>query len=124
MQHLKNFSQLRYYNHIPPQPTNLAKHASNGDNIVLDEDIVLLERLSLVDFGNKQGVERLTEAILFASSIKGVNTDGVEPLYTVQEDRLVTTYLPTSLKVPNSGTGARSRFRIKKSMMMFMNIFL
>ena len=89
MQNVKIFMPVRHFKHIPPQPITLVEHSSDGCEVVLDEDIMLLERLSLVDFGNRQGVERLTEAIKFASTIKDVNTDNVEPLCTVEEDRLV-----------------------------------
>lgn len=52
-----------------------------------EETISLLEHLSLVDCGNKKGIETLEDAILFADRILHVNTDGVEPMYTVLEDR-------------------------------------
>lgn len=48
-----------------------------------------LERLSLVEFNNKAGVERLHNAIKFANQLYMVNTDGVEPLDNVLEDRQV-----------------------------------
>ncbi|KAK2714481.1 hypothetical protein QYM36_008888 [Artemia franciscana] len=46
-----------------------------------------LERLSLVDFANRRGVERLVEAIQFVQPIRFVPTEGVEPLVSVLEDR-------------------------------------
>lgn len=49
--------------------------------------IALLERLSLVDCANRQSIETLEEAIAFADQILQVNTEGVEPLVTVLEDR-------------------------------------
>jgi len=53
----------------------------------IDADtIALLERLSLVDCANKQGIETLEAAIEFANQIQLVNTSGVEPLVTVLED--------------------------------------
>nr|CAG4651862.1 EOG090X076T [Triops cancriformis] len=45
-----------------------------------------LERLSLVDFANIQGIARLEEAIRFADQIRSVDTTGVEPLISVLED--------------------------------------
>ncbi len=45
-----------------------------------------LERLALVDFGNEAGIERLEAAIRFADQIRLVDTEGVPPMYTVQED--------------------------------------
>lgn len=49
--------------------------------------IALLERLSLVDCENKQGIETLEAALEFADQILQVDTEGVEPLITVLEDR-------------------------------------
>ncbi|XP_048371080.1 glutamyl-tRNA(Gln) amidotransferase subunit C, mitochondrial [Sphaerodactylus townsendi] len=46
-----------------------------------------LERLALVDFRNQEGVERLEKAIEFADQLHSVNTDGVEPMDSVLEDR-------------------------------------
>ncbi|XP_056386170.1 glutamyl-tRNA(Gln) amidotransferase subunit C, mitochondrial isoform X2 [Hyla sarda] len=57
------------YVHIPPE--------------VIDH----LERLALVDFRNQEGVERLERAIQFANQLQKVNTEGVEPLSSVLEDR-------------------------------------
>ncbi len=48
-----------------------------------------LERLALVDFGNKEGIDRLEAAIAFADQLESVDTTGIEPLYTVLEDRYV-----------------------------------
>lgn len=49
--------------------------------------VALVERLSLVDCGNKQGIETLEEAIAFADQIQQVDTTNVEPLVTVLEDK-------------------------------------
>ncbi|XP_042297407.1 glutamyl-tRNA(Gln) amidotransferase subunit C, mitochondrial isoform X2 [Sceloporus undulatus] len=46
-----------------------------------------LERLALVDFRNWEGVERLEKAIEFAEQLHTVNTDGIEPMESVLEDR-------------------------------------
>ncbi|XP_009641172.2 glutamyl-tRNA(Gln) amidotransferase subunit C, mitochondrial [Egretta garzetta] len=46
-----------------------------------------LERLALVDFRDAEGVERLQKAIQFADQLHEVNTDGVEPMDSVLEDR-------------------------------------
>jgi len=42
-----------------------------------------LERLSLVDFGNQEGIRRLEEAIAFADQILHVDTSNVEPMISV-----------------------------------------
>ena len=49
------------------------------------EAVKHLERLSLVDFANLEGVKRLEEAIEFAQPLKEVDVEGVEPMYTVLE---------------------------------------
>ncbi|XP_016157796.1 PREDICTED: glutamyl-tRNA(Gln) amidotransferase subunit C, mitochondrial isoform X4 [Ficedula albicollis] len=46
-----------------------------------------LEQLALVDFRDSEGVERLQKAIQFADQLHEVNTDGVEPMDSVLEDR-------------------------------------
>lgn len=46
-----------------------------------------LERLALVNFGNREAVDRLEKAVAFADQLHAVNTDGVEPLESVLEDR-------------------------------------
>ncbi|KAI4456914.1 hydroxysteroid dehydrogenase-like protein 2 [Holotrichia oblita] len=51
------------------------------------ETITLLERLSLVDCANREGIETLEAAIEFADQIHQVDTTGVEPLITVLEDK-------------------------------------
>lgn len=46
-----------------------------------------LERLALVDFRTKQGLECLQKAIRFADQLHVVDTSGVEPMDSVLEDR-------------------------------------
>ncbi|XP_007072859.2 glutamyl-tRNA(Gln) amidotransferase subunit C, mitochondrial [Chelonia mydas] len=46
-----------------------------------------LERLALVDFRDWEGVQRLEKAIQFADQLHAVNTEGVEPMDSVLEDR-------------------------------------
>ncbi|XP_066055569.1 glutamyl-tRNA(Gln) amidotransferase subunit C, mitochondrial isoform X2 [Chamaea fasciata] len=46
-----------------------------------------LEQLALVDFRDREGVERLQKAIQFADQLQEVNTEGVEPMDSVLEDR-------------------------------------
>ena len=52
-----------------------------------DETIDHLERLSLVNFSNTAARERLTRAVEFANQLQLVDTDGVEPMASVLEDR-------------------------------------
>ncbi|NWY53409.1 GATC amidotransferase, partial [Chionis minor] len=46
-----------------------------------------LEHLALVDFRDAEGIERLQKAIRFADQLREVNTDGIEPMDSVLEDR-------------------------------------
>ncbi|KAI3372088.1 hypothetical protein L3Q82_006941 [Scortum barcoo] len=46
-----------------------------------------LERLALVDFRTKQGLDCLKKAIRFADQLHVVDTSGVEPMDSVLEDR-------------------------------------
>ncbi|XP_064249054.1 glutamyl-tRNA(Gln) amidotransferase subunit C, mitochondrial isoform X2 [Passer domesticus] len=46
-----------------------------------------LEQLALVDFRDSEGVQRLQKAIEFADQLHEVNTEGVEPMDSVLEDR-------------------------------------
>ena len=69
---------------IPHVPVIPPKYP--GKVTITEENIRHLERLSLVDFANVEGIRRLEEAIEFAQPIKEVNTEGVEPMYTVLDD--------------------------------------
>jgi len=54
------------------------------------ETIAILERQSLVDFANEEGVRTLEAAIRFADQLHLVDTEGVDPMTTVQESRTLT----------------------------------
>ncbi|XP_039360524.1 glutamyl-tRNA(Gln) amidotransferase subunit C, mitochondrial isoform X2 [Mauremys reevesii] len=58
-----------------------------GPKKVTVEVLDHLERLALVDFRNWEGVQRLEKAIQFADQLHAVNTEGVEPMDSVLEDR-------------------------------------
>lgn len=49
-----------------------------------------LERLALVDFRTKQGLDCLGKAIRFADQLHVVDTSGTEPMDSVLEDRYLT----------------------------------
>ena len=51
------------------------------------EVVELLERLSLVEVNNQEGVDRLTKAVHSANLLHAVNTDNVQPVDSVLEDR-------------------------------------
>ena len=42
----------------------------------------------MVDFSNIEGIRRLEDAIDFADPIRLVDTEGVEPMYSVLEDKV------------------------------------
>uniref|UniRef100_A0A336MEY1 Glutamyl-tRNA(Gln) amidotransferase subunit C, mitochondrial n=1 Tax=Culicoides sonorensis TaxID=179676 RepID=A0A336MEY1_CULSO len=50
------------------------------------ETLLLLERLSLVNIEDEEALKVLQDAIEFASQILDIDTEGVEPLYTVLEN--------------------------------------
>ena len=58
---------------------------------ISDEMIEHLERLSLVDFSNEEGISRLESAIRFADQLHLVDTEGVEPMSSVLENKWVAT---------------------------------
>ncbi|XP_047417557.1 glutamyl-tRNA(Gln) amidotransferase subunit C, mitochondrial [Sciurus carolinensis] len=60
---------------------------SQGSGRITAEVIEHLERLALVDFGSREAVVRLEKAVAFADRLRAVNTDGVEPMESVLEDR-------------------------------------
>ncbi|XP_061226579.1 glutamyl-tRNA(Gln) amidotransferase subunit C, mitochondrial [Neopsephotus bourkii] len=63
-----------------------ARPASGSPQVTVDV-LDHLEHLALVDFRDSEGVERLQKAIQFADQLHEVNTDGVEPMDSVLEDR-------------------------------------
>lgn len=70
---------------IPKVPVKPPKFEGK---VTIDQDTILhLERLSLVNFANADGLRRLEEAIEFAQPLKEVNTANIEPMYTVLDDQ-------------------------------------
>lgn len=74
---------------IPPTPVvkRVEEHNLPPRTKINQETIELLERLSLVDFANKKGINRLEDAIRFADQIRVIDTTDVEPMITALEDR-------------------------------------
>ncbi|XP_029880040.1 glutamyl-tRNA(Gln) amidotransferase subunit C, mitochondrial [Aquila chrysaetos chrysaetos] len=73
---------------VPPRPAwQQGERRSPPQRKVTVEVLDHLERLALVDFRDSEGVERLQKAIQFADQLHEVNTDGVEPMDSVLEDR-------------------------------------
>nr|XP_048305287.1 glutamyl-tRNA(Gln) amidotransferase subunit C, mitochondrial [Myodes glareolus] len=69
------------------QGTGTPSLALQGSGRVPTEKIEHLERLALVNFGSREAVARLEKAIAFAEQLQAVDTDGVEPLESVLENR-------------------------------------
>ncbi|XP_075625975.1 glutamyl-tRNA(Gln) amidotransferase subunit C, mitochondrial [Balearica regulorum gibbericeps] len=73
---------------VPPRPTwQRGEPRPPPQQKVTVEVLDHLEHLALVDFRDAEGVERLQKAIQFADQLRDVNTDGVEPMDSVLEDR-------------------------------------
>lgn len=96
----KYLLNLRYFHPaIPSEPVVLEKKFEPV-KVKLDSDLIEhLERLSLVDFANREGVRRLEEAIHFADIIHNVDTDNVKPLINITHEES----LPTREDVVTEG---------------------
>ncbi|CAJ1068782.1 glutamyl-tRNA(Gln) amidotransferase subunit C%2C mitochondrial [Xyrichtys novacula] len=85
----RTFSTKVYNSKVPeiptwkPVPEDLLPPPSKVPVDLVDK----LERLALVDFRTKQGLECLEKAIRFADQLHVVDTTGVEPMDSVLEDR-------------------------------------
>ncbi|GLH02937.1 Glutamyl-tRNA(Gln) amidotransferase subunit C, mitochondrial, partial [Gryllus bimaculatus] len=85
----KEQGQVLERNFVAPMPVTPSIYTSklpprtNIDQRTIEQ----LERISLVDFANERGIERLEEAIAFADQICAVDTTGVEPMTSVLENR-------------------------------------
>ena len=80
---LPKFSHKYLHSAVPTEPIQLKTSPNNHKVEINQETIKHLERLSLVDFANKEGILRLQEAIHFADQIHSVDTTGVEPLISI-----------------------------------------
>ena len=72
---------------VTPSNYKLVQKSDSDSNQVIDPaTIEHLERISLVDFANVAGVQRLEEAVKLAEVVTRVDTTGVEPLYSILEE--------------------------------------
>lgn len=77
---------IRLCSKIPSSPV-ITFEKNDTPKVNLDsKTIALLERLSLVKCDNKEGVKVLEDSIAFADKILHINTDNIEPLYSVLEN--------------------------------------
>lgn len=77
---------------VPQQPHERVPKADAVDAIgqtpfitINQQTVQLLERLSLVNLDNTEALKTLQDSIEFASRILPIDTNGVEPLYSVLE---------------------------------------
>ncbi|KPJ08167.1 GatC-like protein [Papilio machaon] len=71
---------------VPVVPVTTLERKNNSQFKVDSNTIALLERLSLVKCDTVEGVEVLEDSIAFADKILHINTDNIEPLYSVLEN--------------------------------------
>ena len=75
-----------------PKTSKFSNKMIDSKEPVIDSTTIEhLERISLVDFANIRGIERLEEAIKLAEIIRTVDTTGVEPMYSILEDQTLFT---------------------------------
>ncbi|KAJ2945948.1 hypothetical protein O0L34_g4865 [Tuta absoluta] len=75
-----------YSSKVPSTPVVPVVNQEQTQVKVDKNTIALLERLSLVKFDSEEGVKVLEDSIAFADKILHINTDGIQPLYSVLED--------------------------------------
>lgn len=83
-----NFDELKHPTKVPQRPhksTTVGGQSSRVRIPVDGQTVQLLERLSLVDLDSAEAHRTLEDSIEFASQILAIDTEGVEPLYTVLE---------------------------------------
>ncbi|XP_050099424.1 glutamyl-tRNA(Gln) amidotransferase subunit C, mitochondrial isoform X2 [Anopheles aquasalis] len=85
-------SQLQFATKVPQKPCDSTEpivpttlQESDSKPAIDRQTVQLLERLSLVDLETNDALETLADSIGFASRILAIDTEGVEPLYTVLE---------------------------------------
>ncbi|XP_068631622.1 glutamyl-tRNA(Gln) amidotransferase subunit C, mitochondrial [Battus philenor] len=71
---------------VPKSPVNTLEKKQNSKFKIDSNTIALLERLSLVKCDTVEGVEILEDSIAFADKILHLNTDSIDPLYSVLEN--------------------------------------
>lgn len=90
----KSWNYLPLYRHlnskIPSKPVSTLENEHIAPAKVDRNTVALLERLSLVKYDTEEGLKILEDSITFANKILHINTDGVQPLYSVLEERNLT----------------------------------
>ncbi|CAO1411170.1 unnamed protein product [Diamesa tonsa] len=82
-----NFTELNFKTKVPQQVVKTQFDEFKTEKVKITEsEIILLERLSLVDLDRKEAVTVLEDSIEFANRIQNIDTENLEPLYTVLEN--------------------------------------
>ncbi|CAH1388874.1 unnamed protein product [Nezara viridula] len=85
---INNFIRKSFCSKVPKKPFSAIDLSKLPPSTKIDkETIEHLERISLVDFGDEKGIKIVEEAVRFADQLFLCNTDGVEPLTSLLEDR-------------------------------------
>ena len=84
----RNNSLLSYSSSckVPKEPAWTANERKAEIPEISEELARYLERTSLVEFSSADGIRQLNEAIEFADQIQEVNTEGVEPSFSLHEN--------------------------------------
>ncbi|XP_036321150.1 glutamyl-tRNA(Gln) amidotransferase subunit C, mitochondrial [Rhagoletis pomonella] len=83
-----NFKELKHVSKVPRTPIKQSYPVDETPAIDI-ATIQLLERLALVNLESKEALNTLENSIEFAEKISHIDTNNVEPLYTVLEDQNV-----------------------------------
>lgn len=83
---IRLLSNRKFCSKVPVVPVTTLERQNNSQFKVDSNTIALLERLSLVKCDTVEGVEVLEDSIAFADKIVHINTDNIEPLYSVLEN--------------------------------------
>ncbi|XP_013143648.1 PREDICTED: glutamyl-tRNA(Gln) amidotransferase subunit C, mitochondrial [Papilio polytes] len=83
---IRLLSNRTFCSKVPVVPVTTLERQNNSQFKVDTNTIALLERLSLVKCDTVEGVEVLEDSIAFADKILHINTDNIEPLYSVLEN--------------------------------------
>jgi aspartyl-tRNA(Asn)/glutamyl-tRNA(Gln) amidotransferase subunit C len=83
---LIQFGARSFSSKVPLQAIKPIENTNNKDVKIDKTTINLLERLSLVKCDTVEGVKVLEDSIAFANKILDINTDNIEPLYSVLEN--------------------------------------
>lgn len=87
---LRNIHRLTRYQctKVPLVPVQQFEKNQVAEKVTVDKNtLALLERLSLVKTDPVEGLQILEDSIAFANQILHIDTDHVEPLYSVLEER-------------------------------------